>query len=155
MPVLGILRRGIARFFAPFFLRRLRCNVHRRTLASLSERLGQLGRIAPRPPNSERGNPRLGWGPTQLCASNETNPTRPTNICTSCGPGAETVAPSTTGGHNGPYGSLSPEMNLRSTPLSSITARRITPPDEPSRAIAWLSALLTKASHCSLVIPGL
>lgn len=38
--------------------------------------------------------------------------------------------------HSGPYGSLSPGIILRVTPASSMIARRITPPEEPSRAMA-------------------
>ena len=56
--------------------------------------------------------------------------------------------------HSGPKGSLLPGTNLRSAPDSSILTVRMTPPDEPSRAIAWLSALTTNSSHCAAFMPG-
>jgi len=57
--------------------------------------------------------------------------------------------------HSGPKGSLLPATNLRSAPDLSILTVRMTPPDEPSRAMAWLSALTTNSSHCAAVMPGL
>ena len=56
--------------------------------------------------------------------------------------------------HSGPYGSLLPGIILRSTPDSSMRTVRITPPEEPSRAIAWHSAFATNSSHCCAFMPG-
>ena len=56
--------------------------------------------------------------------------------------------------HSGPYGSLLPGIILRSTPASSMRTVRITPPEDPSRAIAWHSAFATNSSHCCAFMPG-
>lgn len=52
-------------------------------------------------------------------------------------------------------GTLSPGVNFRSTPFLVMTQRRITPPEEPSRAIAWEIAVLTNFSQSAWLMPGL
>ena len=53
-----------------------------------------------------------------------------------------------------PYGNLLPATKLRDAPLSSMTTVRITPPEDPSRAMACAKAFRTNSRHWSLFIPS-
>jgi hypothetical protein len=57
----------------------------------------------------------------------------------SCAP-VSTVLITRSTNYENENGKRSPGTNMRSTPASSITTNRITPPDEPSRAMAWDTA---------------
>ena len=50
-------------------------------------------------------------------------------------------------------GSLSPATNSLLHPSLSITTVRITPPELPSRAMAWDRAALTNVKHSSFDMP--
>lgn len=49
---------------------------------------------------------------------------------------------------------LSLGVKLRLTPSLVMVTVRMQPPEEPSRASAWPTALCTKSSHCSAAMPG-
>ena len=56
--------------------------------------------------------------------------------------------------HESMKGSLSPATISRVTPVASMMTVRMTPPDDPSRAMACESAVRTNVSAASLDMPG-